>query len=368
MIKSSFKAQQFLVRNTILSPNDKRSFTEYTQVIETVSKNKVFLEQLLLANPKLYDVMQKYNAGLLKKKRAKKLFESIYKYYKRSYLRSTPIGLFSETSIGVFSESSQYDLTGKTTKSISLDTQWLIRLVHQMEIDFSKKLSFIRNNANYEFGDRVFQVYTINSSELEEVNIKYTNVYQMISKFCENAYQRYEDICETVTVCYGEKYRELSEQYLDSLIVDHYLISNLQKDLLSDFSWDTFLIKVEAIDDDKKYIITLKKIQKFIQEYSEIEIGEGIEKLKEIYQEMSKILKNDNYVQIDLISDSEINFDVKQKQQLEHLAEFLGNTTKSVRRTYLDDYRDKFIEKYGVDQEVQITELFDSTLLLLIMT
>ena len=67
MIKSSFKAQPFLVRNTILSPNDKRSFTEYTQVIETVSKNKVFLEQLLLANPKLYDVMQKYNAGLLKK-------------------------------------------------------------------------------------------------------------------------------------------------------------------------------------------------------------------------------------------------------------------------------------------------------------
>ena len=133
MIKSSFKAQPFLVRNTILSPNDKRSFTEYTQVIETVSKNKVFLEQLLLANPK----------------RVKKLFESIYKYYKRSYLRSTPFGLFSETSIGVFSKSSQYKLMGKTTKGIRLDTQWLIRLVHKMEVDFSKKLSFTRNNANY---------------------------------------------------------------------------------------------------------------------------------------------------------------------------------------------------------------------------
>lgn len=361
MIKSSFKAQPFLVRNTILSPNDKRSFTEYTQVIETVSKNKVFLEQLLLANPKLYNVMQKYNAGLLKKKRVKKLFESIYKYYKRSYLRSTPFGLFSETSIGVFSKSSQYKLMGKTTKGIRLDTQWLIRLVHKMEVDFSKKLSFTRNNANYKFGDRVFQVYTINSSELEEVNIKYTNIYQIISEFCENDYQKYEDICETVTLCYGDEYRELSEQYLGSLIVNHYLISNLQKDLLSDFSWDTFLTKVEAIDEDKKYIIPLKKVQKFIQEYSEIEIGEGIEKLKEIYQEMSQILENDNYIQIDLISDSEINFDVKQKQQLEHLAEFLGNTTKSVRRTYLDDYKDKFIEKYGVDQEVQITELFDST-------
>ena len=149
MIKSSFKAQPFLVRNTILSRYDKRSFTEYTQVIETVSKNKVFLEQLLLANPKLYDVMQKYNAGLLKKKRVKKLFESIYKYYKRSYLRSTPFGLFSETSIGVFSKSSQYKLMGKTTKGIRLDTQWLIRLVHKMEVDFSKKLSFTRNNANY---------------------------------------------------------------------------------------------------------------------------------------------------------------------------------------------------------------------------
>lgn len=38
---------------------------------------------------------------------------------------------------------------GKTTKGIRLDTQWLIRLVHKMEVDFSKKLSFTRNNANY---------------------------------------------------------------------------------------------------------------------------------------------------------------------------------------------------------------------------
>ena len=361
MIQNSFKAQPFLVRNTILSVKDKQSFTEYTQVIETANNNKVFLEQLLIANPKLYDTLQKYNAGLLKKKRVKKLFESVYKYYKRSYLRSTPFGLFSETSIGTFSENSKSELNGETTKGVILDTQWLIRLVHQMERDFSRKLSFVINNANYEFGDRIFQVYTINSSDLEEVNIKSTNVYQIISKTCESGFQKYEEICESVTASYGDEYRELSEQYINSLIVNHYLVSNLQKDILSDFSWETFLNKVEEIDDSKKYLIPLKRVQKLIQEYSELEIGEGLEKLKEIYQEMSQILANDNYIQIDLFSDSEITFDTEQKQQLERLADFIGNTTKSVNRTYLDDYKDKFIEKYGVDQEVQIVELFDST-------
>ncbi len=361
MIQNSFKAQPFLVRNTILSVKDKQSFTEYTQVIETANNNKVFLEQLLIANPKLYDTLQKYNAGLLKKKRVKKLFESVYKYYKRSYLRSTPFGLFSETSIGTFSENSKSELNGETTKGVILDTQWLIRLVHQMERDFSRKLSFVINNANYEFGDRIFQVYTINSSDLEEVNIKSTNVYQIISKTCESGFQKYEEICESVTASYGDEYRELSEQYINSLIVNHYLVSNLQKDILSDFSWETFLNKVEEIDDSKKYLIPLKRVQKLIQEYSELEIGEGLEKLKEIYQEMSQILANDNYIQIDLFSNSEITFDTEQKQQLERLADFIGNTTKSVNRTYLDDYKDKFIEKYGVDQEVQIVELFDST-------
>lgn len=36
------------------------------------------MEQLLLANPKLYDVMQKYNAGLLKKKRVKKNYLNLF--------------------------------------------------------------------------------------------------------------------------------------------------------------------------------------------------------------------------------------------------------------------------------------------------
>ncbi|PMR63762.1 lantibiotic dehydratase [Streptococcus intermedius] len=361
MAHHSFKAQNFLVRNAILPyPNkNDQTFTEYSQIVDSVCKNSIFLEQLLLANPKLYDTLQKYKDGTLKKKRIKKLFESIYKYYKRSYLRSTPFGLFSETSIGKISEESQLTLSKDTSKCITLDSQWLVRLVHQMEIEFANKLSFIENNANYKFGDRVFQLYTINNSNLEEINIKLTKAYQIVSNKCKSNYFSYEEICNTIVANYGNEYRELAEQYVHNLIDNHYLLSNLQKDLLSDFDWDIFLSIIEEVDENKKYINQLLEIRKLIQEYSNKAIGEGISILKEIYILMSHILENDNYLQIDLFSNSEVHFAYSQIKQLENLANFVGNTTKSVSRTYLDDYKDKFIEKYGVNQEVQLLELFD---------
>ncbi len=53
----------------------------------------------------------------MKRKKINQLSESVYKYYKRSKERSTPFGLFSETSIGSFSSTEKLNLNGKTLKS-----------------------------------------------------------------------------------------------------------------------------------------------------------------------------------------------------------------------------------------------------------
>ena len=96
MSENLLKAQNFLARSTIKSYEDGQLFLNYDQLIHAVNKDSIFLEQLIVANPKIYINLLRYNNGQLKKKRQRKLFESLYKYYKRSYLRSTPFGLFSE--------------------------------------------------------------------------------------------------------------------------------------------------------------------------------------------------------------------------------------------------------------------------------
>ena len=91
MSENLLKAQNFLARSTIKSYEDGQLFLNYDQLIHAVNKDSIFLEQLIVANPKIYINLLRYNNGQLKKKRQRKLFESLYKYYKRSYLRSTPL-------------------------------------------------------------------------------------------------------------------------------------------------------------------------------------------------------------------------------------------------------------------------------------
>lgn len=361
MSENLLKAQNFLARSTIKSYEDGQLFLNYDQLIHAVNKDSIFLEQLIVANPKIYINLLRYNNGQLKKKRQRKLFESLYKYYKRSYLRSTPFGLFSESFIGDYGGINQYSFQGAARKNVILDSQWLLKLVYQMEVEFQNELSYILNNANYEFGDRVFELYSVNSTDIEELNIKLTNVYKIIASECKGKFTHYEELYESVINTYGKDYTVLTEQYLSNLIKNHYLLSNLQQDILDDFDWDIFLSRIKNVDRENKYFEKLTEIRKLIEEYSDLKIGDGVEKLSKLYERMSQIIENDNYIQVDLYNNSKIHISPSQKISLEKTANFLSNTVKSVERTYLDDYKGKFIEKYGVDQEVQLTEMFDST-------
>lgn len=357
---NSFEARDFLVRNTYCSYKNEE-FISYQQLVENCLSDQVFLEQLALANPKLFETLKRYSFGNLKKKREKSLFSSIFKYYKRSFQRSTPFGLFSETSIGKFAEEGQSSLSSNTIKCVSLDSQWLIELVYKLENEFYESLSFSINGSNFELGDRIFQLYTVNSTDLEEINIKLTNVYKIIEEACRDKFCSYSVILDKILKEYGLEYRSLAEQYILGLIKNHYLLSNLQKDLVSRFNQENFIRILQNIDYEDKYTSSFKQIVSLINEYKTLKIGKGTNLLLDIYQKMSSLVENENYLQVDLLSDSKVKLNVQHKKELERFANFIGNTQKSVRRSYLDDYRDKFIEKYGVDQEVPLLELLDPT-------
>ncbi|HFR3320014.1 TPA: lantibiotic dehydratase, partial [Streptococcus suis] len=115
-------------------------------------------------------------------------------------------------------------------------------------------------------------------------------------------------------------------------------------------------------DKQNLYYFKLIAISNLIVEYSELEIGDGIEKLQEIYKLMSSLVETPNFLQIDLYNDGQIQLGNENKTQIVEFAEFLVSNSDHVKRTYLDDYKEKFLDKYGVNREVQLMELFDSNL------
>ncbi|WP_193437628.1 lantibiotic dehydratase, partial [Streptococcus suis] len=146
------------------------------------------------------------------------------------------------------------------------------------------------------------------------------------------------------------------------LIDSHFLISNINSELIMNFKFEEFISKVKEIDKQNLYYFKLIAISNLIVEYSELEIGDGIEKLKEIYKLMSSLVETPNFLQIDLYNDGQIQLGNENKTQIVEFAEFLVSNSDHVKRTYLDDYKEKFLDKYGVNREVQLMELFDSNL------
>lgn len=101
-MEHKYTTNNFLVRNAIIGIHELLE-CDYNSFLETIRENKIFQEQLFVASRSLYESLQKYYSGdSMKRKKINQLSESVYKYYKRSKERSTPFGLFSETSIGSF--------------------------------------------------------------------------------------------------------------------------------------------------------------------------------------------------------------------------------------------------------------------------
>ncbi|WP_105152575.1 lantibiotic dehydratase [Streptococcus suis] len=305
-MEHKYTTNNFLVRNAIIGIHELLE-CDYNSFLETIRENKIFQEQLFVASRSLYESLQKYYSGdSMKRKKINQLSESVYKYYKRSKERSTPFGLFSETSIGSFSSTEKLNLNGKTLKKVLLDSEWLIRLVFKIEKEYSRELAYKINPANYQFGDRVVQLFSINDTKIEEVNIKFTKVYQLIDELCCDKYVYFNCIIEKLVESYGEEYRDIATSYIMSLIDSHFLISNINSELIMNFKFEEFISKVKEIDKQNLYYFKLIAISNLIVEYSELEIGDGIEKLQEIYKLMSSLVETPNFLQIDLYNDGQI--------------------------------------------------------------
>ena len=355
---NKFEAQDFLIRNSIRA-GDIDIFDTINDFFDFIRKDSVFLEQLQVASPLVYQSLLKYYQNkLTQDKQISQLFISTYKYYKRSMNRATPFGLFSETSIGKFASKSSLSLENSSYKSIKPDSNWYMKFIDMLEMDNYPILSFKVNRAVYINGNRAVQLYSLKKNE-EEVSIKNTKAYELIVSLCSDSFISFDNLHSTLMQKYGVEKKEIVTNYIIELIKNNYLLSELRFKNKENNDWDFLLATVSKLGCNE-LLKALKQIVYLVSRYEKSDVGEGNEILSNICAKMCDICYSSNYVQVDLFNKSQITLDDQYKNTLEECAQFIEKVNMDDKKLYIDHYKDKFLEKYGLNQEVPIIEMMDS--------
>lgn len=362
-MKKIYEAQDFMIRYPKFSCDNLITTENIDEFLIMASENRKFMEQLLVASESTYKMLNDCISGnviLLKSKNKFKIFETVYKYWNRSHIRTTPFGLFSKVNIGSFGNKNDLEINPDLDeKSITIDTEWLLKFIKLIENDMKDKLHYTLNNAAYILGDRVYLMYCLNEKNIERKNIRFTNVYSIIENSCRGEFKTLHSITNILLKDYGVEHFDNIKHYLDNLIDNEFLVSELYFSLMDNNPLKRIMEIISIRDKDNVHVKYILNIIDKMELYKSTEIGFGEKILLEIIRTMKEKVECSNYIQVDCFSDDSITLNKKSKYEIEEFISFLMYISSKDRFSYTDHYKDKFIEKYGVSQEVSLLEMFD---------
>ena len=320
-----------------------------------------FDEAIFVASHDLYESMQHYKEDGTARD-TNYLLNSIYKYFSRSCSRCTPFGLFSTVAFGdITSERTSFELSSAELKRKPLiDSEWLYQVVFMYE---SKYLKFLRYTINESVAIQKNKAILFNctkDSNGEKVNkksVKYSNAFEVVLRISGD-YVSYSDIIKNLKKEYPNVEENTFHTYIQSLIKEGYLISDLRPPLTIVDQFEYFICKLQEYDINTK---TLVDIKNEIQEYSSSYKNNTIECLTQIFKDMKRIYNSKNYLTIDSsFSYSQCNLNQNEIKKINKLLNLFIQFNIKEPFNSLNDYKNKFLEKYGLSRCVPLTELIDT--------
>ena len=321
-----------------------------------------FDEAILAASYDLYEAVKHYSKQDATTKDTEYLLNSLYKYFSRNCTRCTPFGLFSTVSFGeITGERTEFVLkTDEIKREPQADTTWLFEVVYQYEKEYRKILRYSMNEAAASYRNKVFLFNCTKGEDGEKLNkktINRTKAFEVVLS-CTDDFAAYDAIIEKLREAYPDVDETVFHTYVQSLIQEGYLVSDLRPPLTIDHQLKYFIGKL------KEYGISadaFEKIDKLITEYADVSRADGGRQLKEICRSMEEIKSAKSYLALDS------SFDYKachmNRNEIKRINKFMNLFLQfNARDSYdrLEDYKNKFLGKYGVSRCVPLVELIDS--------
>lgn len=357
---------QRLFNNNTMNWEQKNAQT-LDKLIRLSQKDNFIREVIATASPSL--IRSLTNLSNNRKKRDQTL-KGFLRYLIRMTSRPTPFGLCSGVTIGEFKDKSQLKIDNVTNyrKRARPDMEWIFHLVHYLESDiqYVKHLNIYKNPVCFINGSRVKLPFKSNhayskknSIQEESSSIKYSptiaNTFQLSEKpikfmqLAEELHKKYKDV--PVDSIYS---------FLHKLVKEEYLLTELQLPYREYSPLDYIIDKLEKIPNINHILDKLINLKTEIEYYNRLRIGEGETQYYKLIEEFQKIVQSPYQLQIDLktCNETRITLPDKIKSDIEKAAQILINFSPKL-NSRLDDYRAKFIDKYGLNRDVPLFELLD---------
>lgn len=334
------------------------------KLITALCNNAVFREAILAASENLYSKIDEYISGKLQDSKKIDDFRiSILKYYIRMSSRTTPFGLFACVGIGGFDKrANEKMVVGKKNKKARPDFEWIMKVVKNLEEKFYKSLQYTTNNIVTNKGDRIYLPYNTGMKE-EEISLRNSKPVQILVDLCRQQYKSYKNMMNALREEYSSVRDETLEKTIKELISKEVLISNLRPSLTTEDQLIYIIDQVKRIPEAKNELDVLEMIYEDIQSYNKLVLGKGENILKKILHEMKDMAGAATYLQIDTKVEIENNgIESMKHEELRMFVDFLFvvSQNKKSKKTIYDEYKMDFIEKYGEDREVLLTEMLDN--------
>lgn len=322
-------------------------------------------EALLLSSPSLYKSIKSFKKNNInKQKKLKQVRSSLYRYINRMSTRPTPFGLFSGIGMGEFATTSNVQLglpNSHSTRSRP-DMEWLLKLIFIIEndVDINRELDLQVNQLAFKIGDRIKVPYTVRMGNNKEVSVKYSRPLKDVMNIAKEPI-KYDLIFSELEKRYPRVSKTVLYNFMEELIEKEILLTELRPYLEDTNPLKSIIYKLKGIKKGNKYTKNLIDILNLLKEYDNTSIGNGEALLNDIHRKMNLILKSNNYLQVDTLL--KLNNNTLSKEVGKEFAlaadllwqlSFVGNNAFK----YLESYHNKFIEKYGINREIPLLELF----------
>lgn len=376
------QADFFMLRLPSLPVRFFRSISEVEgeqlhQVLRSLFQDQIVQESVYIASPSLYEAVQKWinEPGVHKNQQ---IVLKLLRYLIRMSSRCTPFGAFAGVALGHLGNRTEILWpNGVHLRRVSLrpDMEWILSLVRQLEKDdlIFRQLHLRKNSLVTIRGERAFVPGTRKDvladghngnaeTHIEVVSLRLTPPLVSILRVTEQQVP-----CSRLLETLSEEFSLVQEETLLNFVRQLWeqgvLLSTLQPPMGVTDPLQYLIDQLRIIDGCDHLVSELINIQRYISQYEAMEFGCGLPLLQTLRSKMAAIQEtslSSTYLQVDMswrMDRCQLQKEVT--KEIAKAAACLLRLAPTHQRQHFVQFRNEFIERYGLVREVPLLELLD---------
>lgn len=356
---SAFKREVFTASSPGSDSLELLTTEQLTSYIRNLSQNMAFREAVEVSSPSLAHLLSKVAEGaVIKRKRLLGAAISLTRYMFRATGRPTPFGLMAGV-MKLGTGSAGITLDGPGSKSVRLDAGWFHKQVQRWLGDprIRHEVDIVVNDLLAVRGERLVLPSGGSNTEGQETTVRNTSFVQWV---CARAVQpaRWKEVLEDAVTVFSTASRSQLDELLTQLARSGFLLTSLGAESMNERSLKSALCGLSGVPEE---LDMMHQLQAALGAFQQSDIGTGVGLWRQIAGLHAESAVTDTIpVQVDLRFNGVAEMPRSVTEEVEKYANSIWKMTPQVDvYDHMRIYREAFIDKYGANGAVRITDLID---------